>query len=79
MAIGGRAGHAGFFDSCVVGIVKKINSRAAFGDAAGHVKAGPGDAALDGGAGFFIKEIADAVVSVGRVHQAVHRADGVKR
>jgi antitoxin VapB len=31
LAIGGRAGHAGFFGSCVIGIVDEVNRRAAFG------------------------------------------------
>ena len=73
------ADHAGFFDAGVIGIVNKINGGAAFGDAAGHAKAGPGDAALDGGAGFFFGEITDVVVGVGQIDQTVHRADGVKR
>ena len=59
LAIDGGAGHAGFFDSGVVGIVaqghpvEEIDGGTAFGNAAGHVKAIPGDRTLDGGAGFF--------------------------
>lgn len=60
MAIGRSAGHASFVDAGVVGIVEELNRRATLGDPAGHVKAGPGDAALDGRAGFYSERIADA-------------------
>ena len=50
----------------------------ALSDSAGHVKAGPGDFALHGGAGFFLGEISDVVVGVGRIHQAIDGAGDVK-
>ena len=74
LAIDSSAGHAGFFDAGVVGIIEKVNRRRPFADLKRHVKAGPGDAALDGGAGLFFGEIADGVVGVSRVHQAIDRA-----
>jgi antitoxin VapB len=76
LAIGGRAGHAGFFGSCVIGIVDEVNRRAAFGDAAGHVQAGPGDAALDGGAGFFLEGLVPFLALVLRATVNFYRSSG---